>query len=54
MEDQDIVDEFPIESNENLNRLDQEMAELERRPRDAELLARVFRRIFPPGIRLRD
>jgi two-component system chemotaxis sensor kinase CheA len=43
MEDQDIVNEFLIESNENLGRLDQEMVELERRPRDTELLASVFR-----------
>ena len=45
MEDQDIVNEFLIESNENLGRLDQEMVELERRPKDAELLASVFRAI---------
>ncbi len=43
MEDQEIIDEFLIESNENLGRLDQEMVELERRPHDAELLASVFR-----------
>ncbi|MGD0773190.1 MAG: Hpt domain-containing protein [Candidatus Solibacter sp.] len=43
MEDQDIVNEFLIESSDNLGRLDQEMVELERRPRDAELLASVFR-----------
>jgi len=43
MEDQEIVNEFLIESNENLGRLDQEMVELERRPNDAELLASVFR-----------
>jgi two-component system chemotaxis sensor kinase CheA len=43
MEDQEIVNEFLIESNDNLGRLDQEMVELERRPRDAELLASVFR-----------
>ena len=43
MEDQDIVNEFLIESNENLSRLDQEMVELERRPHDVELLASVFR-----------
>ena len=43
MEDQDIINEFLIESNENLGRLDQEMVELERRPQDAELLASVFR-----------
>ena len=43
MEDQEIVNEFLLESNDNLGRLDQEMVELERRPRDAELLASVFR-----------
>ncbi len=42
-EDQEIVNEFLIESNENLGRLDQEMVELERRPHDVELLASVFR-----------
>jgi len=43
MEDQEIVKEFLIESNDNLSRLEQEMVELERRPRDTELLASVFR-----------
>lgn len=43
MEDQEIVKEVSIESNDNLGRLDQEMVELERNPRDAELLASVFR-----------
>jgi two-component system chemotaxis sensor kinase CheA len=43
MEDQEIVNEFLIESNDNLGRLDQEMVELERRPGDTELLASVFR-----------
>jgi two-component system, chemotaxis family, sensor kinase CheA len=45
MEDQDIVREFLLESNENLVRLDQEIVELERRPKDAELLASIFRTI---------
>ncbi len=45
MEDQEIVNEFLIESSENLARLDQEMVELERRPRDADLLASIFRTI---------
>ena len=45
MEDQEIVTEFLIESNENLSRLDQEMVELEKRPDDAGLLASIFRTI---------
>lgn len=45
MEDQEIVREFLIESSENLSRLDQEMVELETRPRDASLLASIFRTI---------
>jgi len=45
MEDQDIIREFLIESNENLSRLDQEMVELERRPKDPALLASIFRTI---------
>jgi two-component system chemotaxis sensor kinase CheA len=45
MEDQEFVQEFLIESNENLARLDREMVELERRPDDHELLASVFRTV---------
>ena len=45
MEDQDIVREFLLESNENLGRLDQEIVELEQRPKDADLLASIFRTI---------
>ena len=45
MEDQEIINEFLIESNENLARLDLEMVELEQRPGDEELLASVFRTI---------
>jgi two-component system, chemotaxis family, sensor kinase CheA len=45
MEDQDIIREFLIESNENLSRLDQEMVELEQRPKDPALLASIFRTI---------
>ena len=45
MEDQEIINEFLIESNENLVRLDQEMVELERRPKDPQLLASIFRTI---------
>jgi two-component system, chemotaxis family, sensor kinase CheA len=45
MEDSEIVQEFLIESNENLARLDQEMVELERQPKNIELLSSVFRTI---------
>ena len=41
----DILQEFLIESAENLARLDHEMVVLERHPRDRELLASVFRTI---------
>jgi two-component system, chemotaxis family, sensor kinase CheA len=44
-DDQDVIREFLIESNENLSRLDQDLVELETRPQDAELLASVFRTI---------
>jgi two-component system chemotaxis sensor kinase CheA len=44
-DDQEVVREFLVESAENLARLDQDMVDLEVRPRDAELLARVFRTI---------
>ena len=43
MDDQDIIREFLIESSENLARLDEEIVLLERKPKDAELLASVFR-----------
>jgi two-component system chemotaxis sensor kinase CheA len=45
MEDLDIIKEFVIESTENLSRLDREMVELEQRPKDAVLLASIFRTI---------
>lgn len=45
MEDQEIVREFLLESAENLARLDREVVELEKRPKDAELLASIFRTI---------
>src|SRR5579871_1959170 len=45
MEDPEVIKEFLIESNENLARLDQEMVELEKQPKDAELLASIFRTI---------
>lgn len=41
----DIVKEFLIESNENLDRLDRNLVELEQSPRDQELLADIFRTI---------
>ena len=44
-DDQEVVREFLVESNENLARLDRDMVELETRPQDAELLASVFRTI---------
>jgi two-component system chemotaxis sensor kinase CheA len=45
MEDQEVIKEFLIESNENLARLDLEMVELERRRKDPLLLASIFRTI---------
>jgi two-component system chemotaxis sensor kinase CheA len=43
--DQDVIREFLVESHENLSRLDQELVELEKRPKDAALLASIFRTI---------
>src|SRR5664279_3764734 len=43
MQDDDVIREFLVESHENLSRLDQEIVELEKHPRDAALLASVFR-----------
>lgn len=45
MEDAEIIKEFVIESSENLERLDREMVDLEKRPADADLLASVFRTV---------
>ena len=45
MDDKEIIREFLIESNENLARLDQEMVELEHRPKDPQLIASIFRTI---------
>ena len=45
MEDQDIIREFLIESSENLARLDNEIVELERRPKDVDLLSSIFRTV---------
>ena len=44
-DDQDVIREFLVESHENLSRLDQELIELESHPKDAALLASVFRTI---------
>jgi two-component system chemotaxis sensor kinase CheA len=44
-EDQDVIREFLVESHENLSRLDQELIALESHPKDAALLASVFRTI---------
>ncbi len=43
MQDEDVIHEFIVESHENLSRLDQEVVELEKRPKDAALLASIFR-----------
>jgi two-component system, chemotaxis family, sensor kinase CheA len=45
MQDQEVIREFLVESHENLSRLDQELVELEKRPRDTALLASIFRTI---------
>lgn len=44
-DDDEIVKEFLIESYENLDRLDRELVELEKRPEDREILASIFRTI---------
>jgi two-component system chemotaxis sensor kinase CheA len=45
MQDQDVVREFLTESYENLSRLELEIVQLEKRPKDAALLASIFRAI---------
>lgn len=45
MDDQEIIKEFIIESNENLTRLEREIVELELHPTDPDLLASIFRTI---------
>jgi two-component system chemotaxis sensor kinase CheA len=45
MQDQEVIREFLVESYENLARLDQELVELEKHPKDAALLASIFRTI---------
>ncbi len=41
----DVIREFLVESHENLSTLDQELVELEKHPKDAELLASIFRTV---------
>ena len=45
IEDQETIREFLVESHENLSRLDQDLVELEKRPKDANLLGSIFRTI---------
>ncbi|HEY1207078.1 MAG: chemotaxis protein CheA [Bryobacteraceae bacterium] len=45
MQDQEVIREFLVESHENLSRLDRELVELEKHPKDAALLASIFRTI---------
>ena len=45
MEDREIIEEFLIESNESLLRLEQEIVDLEQRPDDPELLGSIFRTV---------
>lgn len=49
IEDDDILQEFLIESSENLGRLDQEMVELEQHP---DLIAGNLKPLLPPGVGL--
>jgi two-component system chemotaxis sensor kinase CheA len=43
MQDKEVVREFLVESHENLSRLDRELVELEKHPKDRALLASIFR-----------
>ena len=45
MQDPALVQEFLVESEELLQRMDQDMVALESSPKDAELLNRIFRAI---------
>lgn len=45
MSDSDIVQEFLVESYENLDRLDRELVGLEKHPHDRDALGSVFRTI---------
>ncbi|MGE3177821.1 MAG: Hpt domain-containing protein, partial [Vicinamibacterales bacterium] len=42
---EDLVKEFLIESHENLDRLDRDLVNLEKDPRNADTLGSVFRTI---------
>jgi two-component system chemotaxis sensor kinase CheA len=44
-EQDELLNEFLIESNENLDRLDEELVTLETEPTNKELLNSIFRRI---------
>ena len=44
-ESDDLIREFLIESHEGLDRLDQDLVDLEKDPRNRETLASVFRAI---------
>src|SRR5580704_16791261 len=43
IQDQEIITEFIIETNENLVRLNQDLVAIESRPKDTDLLASIFR-----------
>jgi two-component system chemotaxis sensor kinase CheA len=45
LEDMETIHEFLVESDENLSRLDQDLVELEKHPRDTLLLGSIFRTI---------
>lgn len=45
MDDREVVNEFLIESGENLTRLETKVLDLENRPKYAGLLASIFRTI---------
>ena len=45
MNDRELIQEFLVESAENLSKLDQDMVQLEASPEDSELLASIFRTI---------
>ena len=45
MQDDEVIQEFLIESTENLSRLDQEMVRIEQAPGDQQILASIFRTI---------
>ena len=44
-QEQEVIREFLVESHENLARLDQELVDLEKNPKDAKLLASIFRTV---------